>query len=144
MNIVDERNIDPIAEMTRIAQSILSLPERGFNETYRSVKSGELIFDSMMCRISLTWGDGIKLAAIVCIFTTAGYTHQTKVLRCTGKVKNVAAGMILTIYFIFWIDVHLLRPPNSMFLIPLLIPSTKLKLHKIFGTANQNGWQKCR
>lgn len=56
MTTVDEKNINPIAEMTRIAQSILSLPERGFNETYRSVKSGELIFDSMMCRISLTWG----------------------------------------------------------------------------------------
>lgn len=56
MKIVDERNIDPIAEMTRIAQSILGLPERGFKETYRSANSGELIFDSTMCRISLTWG----------------------------------------------------------------------------------------
>ncbi len=56
MATFEERNIDPIAEMTRIAQSILSLPERGFKETYRSVNSGELIFDSTMCRISLTWG----------------------------------------------------------------------------------------
>ena len=48
MATFEERNIDPIAEMTRIAQSILSLPERGFKETYRSVNSGELIFDSTM------------------------------------------------------------------------------------------------
>jgi hypothetical protein len=56
MNTFDERNIDPIGEMNRIAQSILNLPARGFKETYRSDKSGELIFDSIWCRISLTWG----------------------------------------------------------------------------------------
>ena len=56
MNTVDERNADPIAEMTRIAQSVLGLPARGFKETYRSDKSGELIYDSTLCRISLTWG----------------------------------------------------------------------------------------
>ena len=56
MSSLSERNADPIAEMTRIAQSVLGLPTRGFKETYRSSKSGELIFDSEWCRISLTWG----------------------------------------------------------------------------------------
>jgi hypothetical protein len=54
--LIDERNVDPITEMTRIAQSILGLYARGFKETYRSAKPGELIFDSAWCRISLTWG----------------------------------------------------------------------------------------
>ncbi|NTW43748.1 MAG: hypothetical protein HGB14_04785 [Anaerolineaceae bacterium] len=56
MHINSERNADPIAEMTRIAQDILGLPARGFKETYRSAEPGELIFDSTRCRISLTWG----------------------------------------------------------------------------------------
>jgi hypothetical protein len=56
MTTVDERNIDLVIEMTRIAQEILGLPARGFGETYRSANSEELIFDSEWCRISLTWG----------------------------------------------------------------------------------------
>ena len=56
MTMTDEKNINPITEMTRIAQSILDLPTRGFKETYRSDKPGEMIFDSTSCRISLTWG----------------------------------------------------------------------------------------
>jgi hypothetical protein len=56
MDTIDERDTDPNAEMSRIAQSILDLPVRGFKETYRSDKPGELIFDSAWCRISLTWG----------------------------------------------------------------------------------------
>lgn len=56
MTIVDERNVDPIVEMTQIAQSVLGLPARGFKETHRSAAPGELIFDSAWCRISLTWG----------------------------------------------------------------------------------------
>jgi hypothetical protein len=56
MLTVDERNIDPIKEMTRIAQDILQLGRFGFVETYHSAEPGELIFDSAWCRISLTWG----------------------------------------------------------------------------------------
>lgn len=56
MNSIDERKVDPLAEMYRIAQDILGLPTRGFKETYRSATPGELIFDSAWCRISLTWG----------------------------------------------------------------------------------------
>jgi hypothetical protein len=55
MSSISERNVDPIKEMTRIANDILQLGECGFVETYRSSKYGELIFDSAWCRISLTW-----------------------------------------------------------------------------------------
>jgi hypothetical protein len=56
MSTIDERDVDPIQEMTRIAQSFLDLPSRGFKESYRSSKSGKLIYDSEWCRISLIWG----------------------------------------------------------------------------------------
>jgi hypothetical protein len=56
MNSIDERDIDPITEMTRIAQDILDLPSRRFKESYRSPKPGKLIYESEWCRISLVWG----------------------------------------------------------------------------------------
>jgi hypothetical protein len=55
MNIIDERNIDPIKEMTRLAQDILALSSRGFRESYQSPQLGKLIYDSEWCRISLVW-----------------------------------------------------------------------------------------
>ena len=56
MSTVDERRIDPIEEMTRIAQTFLNLASQGFQESYRSVKPGKLTYDSDSCRISLIWG----------------------------------------------------------------------------------------
>jgi len=56
MSTVDERNIDPIEQMSHIAQSILGLDSLGFKERYRSDKPGKLIYDSGWCRISLIWG----------------------------------------------------------------------------------------
>ena len=56
MNTVDEQDIDPIEEMTRIAKSFLDLALWGFNESYRSAKSGNLIYDSEWCRVNLVWG----------------------------------------------------------------------------------------
>jgi hypothetical protein len=56
MTSVDQRNIDPIKEMTRIAHDILSLPSRGFRESSRSTQPGKLIFNSEWCPISLIWG----------------------------------------------------------------------------------------
>jgi hypothetical protein len=56
MSTIDERNVDPIEEMSRIAQSILGLDSLGFKESYRSAKPGKLIYDSEWCRISLIWG----------------------------------------------------------------------------------------
>jgi hypothetical protein len=56
MNTADERDIDPIEEITRIAQVVLDLPSWGFRESYRSTKPGKLIHDSQWCRISLIWG----------------------------------------------------------------------------------------
>ena len=55
MSITDERDIDPTEEMSRIAQNIMGLASRGFNESYRSMKPGELIYDSEWCRISFIW-----------------------------------------------------------------------------------------
>lgn len=62
MSAIDERNIDPIEEMTRMAQDFLDLASRGFNESYRSIKPGKLIYDSESCRISLGWGAWDSLA----------------------------------------------------------------------------------
>jgi hypothetical protein len=56
MNIVTEKNVDPINEMTCIALSFLNLPSRGFKESYRSTTLGKLIHDSERCRLSLIWG----------------------------------------------------------------------------------------
>jgi hypothetical protein len=52
----DDRNVDPVEEMTLVAQNFLDLPRWGFKESYRSLKPGRLIFDSEWCRISLIWG----------------------------------------------------------------------------------------
>ena len=52
----DERSIDPISEMYRLAESFLDLARWGFRESFRSKKSEELIFDSKWCRLSLVWG----------------------------------------------------------------------------------------
>ena len=51
----DERNIDPIEEMTRIAKNYLDLTSWSFTESYRSAKSGKLIYDSRLCRVKLIW-----------------------------------------------------------------------------------------
>ena|SRR5215213_8812961 len=56
MSTIDERDIDPINEMTRVAQKFRQLDLWTFKETYRSAKSGKLIYDSESCRISLIWG----------------------------------------------------------------------------------------
>ena len=56
MNTTNERNVDPIQEMARIALGLLTLDSRGFIETFRSPKPGKLIYDSEWCRLSLIWG----------------------------------------------------------------------------------------
>jgi hypothetical protein len=56
MNSVDERDIDPINEMTRIGRDLLDLASRGFKESYHSANPGKLIYNSERCRISLIWG----------------------------------------------------------------------------------------
>jgi hypothetical protein len=56
MNSIDERDVNPIAEMTRIADEFLHLTGRGFKVSYRSERPGKLIYDSEWCRISLIWG----------------------------------------------------------------------------------------
>ena len=56
MDTVDNRKINPIEEMTRIASNFLDLSSRGFRESYRSVEPAKLIYDSELCRISLIWG----------------------------------------------------------------------------------------
>jgi hypothetical protein len=55
MDTTDERNVDPIGEMDRIAQNFLNLDVRGFKESYRSIKPSKLIFNSEWCRLSLIW-----------------------------------------------------------------------------------------
>ena len=56
MSTIDERDIDPIKEMTRVGQGYLQLDLWRFKETYRSAKPGKLIYDSDWCRISFIWG----------------------------------------------------------------------------------------
>lgn len=55
MTELDERNVDPINELSRIAQDHLVLSTRGFRESFRASKPEKLIFDSEWCRISLLW-----------------------------------------------------------------------------------------
>jgi hypothetical protein len=56
MSKEDERKLDPILEMTHIAQSILDMSSWEFKESYRSSKPGNLIYDSEWCRVNLVWG----------------------------------------------------------------------------------------
>jgi hypothetical protein len=56
MRTIDERNVDPIQEMMRIAQNFMDLNSWGFKESYRSAKSGILIYDSEWCRVNFLWG----------------------------------------------------------------------------------------
>lgn len=56
MSKVDERNVDPIREMTRLAENSLHLARWDFKESFHSDKPGKLIFDSEQCRVSLIWG----------------------------------------------------------------------------------------
>ena len=56
MSATDERKVDPIQEMVCVAQSFLDLSSWGFTESYRSAKSGNLIYDSELCRLNLVWG----------------------------------------------------------------------------------------
>jgi hypothetical protein len=56
MNTKDERNVNPIAEMSRISQEIMALSSRGFKESFRSTQSATIIYDSEWCRIKIIWG----------------------------------------------------------------------------------------
>ena len=56
MNNDDERNVDPIQKMNRLVKSSLYLDTWDFKESYCSVASGVLIYDSKWCRISIAWG----------------------------------------------------------------------------------------
>ena len=56
MNATDPRNVDPTQEMYRIAENFLDLALWGFRESFRSKKSGDLIYDSEWCRLILVWG----------------------------------------------------------------------------------------
>ena len=56
MSKIDERNVDPIQEMTRLAENFLHLALWNFKENFHSAKLGNLIFDSEWCRVSLIWG----------------------------------------------------------------------------------------
>lgn len=56
MSTVDERNVDPIEEMTRLAENFLPLALWDFRESFHSAKPGDLIYDSEWCRLNLIWG----------------------------------------------------------------------------------------
>jgi hypothetical protein len=56
MSVNDEKSVDPIQEMTRVAESFLRLASWGFKESHRSTKPGNLIYDSQWCRVSIIWG----------------------------------------------------------------------------------------
>jgi hypothetical protein len=52
----DERKVDPIQELLRIATNFLDLDSWGFKERFRVHKPGKLIYDSEWCRLSIDWG----------------------------------------------------------------------------------------
>lgn len=56
MGTIDERDVDPIEEMIRIAQMFLDLHSWEFRESYRAITPAALIYDSEWCRIKLIWG----------------------------------------------------------------------------------------
>lgn len=56
MSIIDDRDVNSLGEMTRVAQSFLNLDQWGFKVSYRSTKPGNLIYDSERCRVNFAWG----------------------------------------------------------------------------------------
>ncbi|HJR80292.1 MAG TPA: hypothetical protein VJ821_09490 [Anaerolineales bacterium] len=56
MNAVDERDIDPVEQMMRIAQDFLHLPAGDFKESFRSTNPATLIYNSEYFRVKLIWG----------------------------------------------------------------------------------------
>jgi hypothetical protein len=55
MDKTDERNIDPIKELARIAGDQLKVASWRFKESFRSLKPGIIIYDSEWCRLSILW-----------------------------------------------------------------------------------------
>lgn len=74
----DERKIEPIGELLRLAQDVSDLHARGFKESYLSVKDKRLIYESEWRRIALVWGAGIMEAGIRSACIMAGCTRPTK------------------------------------------------------------------
>jgi hypothetical protein len=56
MSTTDEKDVDPVEEMTRLAESFLDLAVWGFKESYHSTRLGKLIYDSEWCRVNFLWG----------------------------------------------------------------------------------------
>lgn len=55
-NTNDKKNVDPIREMLQLINKFSKLEILGFEESFRSDKRRELIYDSNFCRISIVWG----------------------------------------------------------------------------------------
>jgi hypothetical protein len=55
MNTNEEQNVNPIEVMNQIARNFLDLNAWGFQESYRVLKPGKLIFDSEWCRLNFIW-----------------------------------------------------------------------------------------
>jgi len=87
MSTVNERDVNPLEEMTRIAQRDLRLQSRGFTETYRSSESGELIYDSEWCRINLIWGgwDPADGNSIDILYGRLHAPNNTATMFCNGE-----------------------------------------------------------
>jgi hypothetical protein len=56
MSTEDEKKVDPIKEILKLIKNSSNLDNWGFKESYQSVKSNVLIYDSEWCRMSFSWG----------------------------------------------------------------------------------------
>ena len=56
MDINDEKNIDPIQEIIRLAHDVIDFSQWNFQESFRSVNAGIMIYNSLHCRVNITWG----------------------------------------------------------------------------------------
>ena len=56
MSSTNEKNVDPVQIMARIAQNYLDVGSWGFKESFRTSQPGKLIYDSEWCRLNLVWG----------------------------------------------------------------------------------------
>jgi hypothetical protein len=56
MSTIDDRNVDAMETMLSVADNVLGIEKWGFKESYRSARSGKLIYNSEWCRISIIWG----------------------------------------------------------------------------------------
>lgn len=102
MKANDERKVDPIQEMTSIAQSVLDLDSWGFKESFRASKFEKLIYNSEWCRLSLVWGgwDPLGGNSISIYYGRLHAPNEDTTMICDGEECHCWHRFELSLHFL--------------------------------------------